>query len=260
MLKKTVWPILLIGSIALSIIFIVGFITSINISQHKDIENIEKETVDNVLVDQDKEVKTPSDILVIGDSIGFGIGDEENLGIGKRYLDLINKEGETELEVTNISVPGYESNELVDLLKSGQNKQDISDASLIIISIGGNDLNRLEYEDDLIKGIVFKEALENYKTNMDFVIKEIRAINEDAQVGLIGLYNPYREEELEKNRLVLEWNYETRLIVNSDFKFAYIPTFDQFKYHLDDYLSADDFHPNALGYKFIAEELYRILN
>ncbi|NLC66163.1 MAG: hypothetical protein GX752_04390 [Clostridium sp.] len=262
MFKKVIWPILLFISISLSIVFVMGFITSINVSKSDEGDYTEKTAgnSNNIPEEEDKTPEDSSEILILGDSIGFGVGDEENLGIGNRYVDLIKEEGENKKGITNISVPGYESSELVRLIKSGENVSSISSANLIIISIGGNDLNRLEYDDNLTLNIAFKEALKNYKENLKFIIKEIRAINPDAQLVCIGLYDPSGNEEPEKTRLLLEWNYETRLIVGSDIKFAYIPTYELFEYHLNEYLFLDEFHPSGSGYQVIAEEIYKILN
>jgi len=261
MYKKVIWPLLLVISIALSIVFITGFIASIVVSKSEESvpteQQLESSTIK--LAEGESISEDASEILILGDSIGFGVGDEENLGIGKRYLDLIDEENGNKRTITNISVPSYESNELVNLIKSAENKASILKANLIIISIGGNDLNRLEYEDSVSLTLAFEEALKNYKENLALIIKEIRANNPDAQLALIGLYDPYSKEEPEKTRLLLEWNYETRLIVDSDVKFAYVPTYELFKYHLTDYLSPDEFHPNGSGYQVIAEELDRIL-
>lgn len=261
MLKKIIWPLILFISIALTIVFISGFITSVNVSKSEEKDSVEKPITNAKKTSEEGEASIESsEILILGDSVGFGLGDEENLGLEKRYLDIINKKGENKKEVTNISVPGYESTDLVNLIKSGENDSVISNASLIIISIGGNDINRLESEDNVILTVAFEKALKNYQTNLKGIIKEIRKNNPDAQLAFIGLYDPYNKEEPEKTKLLLEWNYETRLIVNSDFKFTYIPTYELFEYHLDEYLSPDGFHPSGLGYQMIAEELDRVLN
>ncbi|MFO8069194.1 MAG: GDSL-type esterase/lipase family protein [Alkalibacterium sp.] len=258
MYKKVIWPLLLLSALALSILFISGFVASIVISTTD--ENVYTEDQIESIPEEDITLADSSDILILGDSIGFGVGDEENLGIGERYLDLLNEEDENEKNITNISVPSYESNQLVDLIASGEHNPSIASAQLIIISIGGNDLNRLEYEDNLTLSLAFEEALNTYKENLELVLREIRSINPDAQLAFIGLYNPYSQEEPQNARLVLEWNYETRLIVDSDVNFAFIPTYELFQYHLTDYLSIDEFHPNGSGYQIIAEELYRIVN
>lgn len=254
MLKKIVWPSIAGLSIVLSLVFILGFATSINISKAKEgeaIENPEEKIEEPV-----EKLEDTSSILIMGDSIAFGIGDEENLGIGGRYRALLEDE---EVELTNIAVPGYETEQLLNLVEMGENNSSISQADLIIISIGGNDLNRLEYEDSLTMNIVFQEGLKKYIENLDLLVKEIRGINPDAQLAFIGLYDPYGIKEPGQSRLLLEWNYQTRLIVDSDFKFVFVPNYEKFQYHLDEYLSLDEFHPSGAGYEAIAEELHRIL-
>ena len=262
MYKKVIWPLLLFISMALAVVFISGFIASVAVSKSGQSAPIDPqpESSINSSADSDFILGDASEILILGDSIGFGVGDEENLGIGKRYLTLMAEKEEDLKTITNISVPSYESSELVQLIKNAENKASIAKARLIIISIGGNDLNRLDYEDSVSLTLAFKEALGIYKENLAIITQEIRAINPGAQLALIGLYNPYGKEDPEKNNFVLEWNYETSLITDSDVAFAYVPTYELFKYHLNDYLSPDEFHPNSSGYQIIAEELHRILN
>ncbi|WP_027109184.1 GDSL-type esterase/lipase family protein [Lacticigenium naphthae] len=262
MYKKVIWPLVFFMSLVLATVFISGFIASIVVSKSEE-TNYPEEQMESSSDRPEEGERIPedsSDILILGDSIGFGVGDEENLGIGERYLDLINTEDEKERTSTNISVPSFESDDLVNLIKSAENEASIASANLIIVSIGGNDLNRLDYEDNVTLTLAFEKALKKYKGNLEFLIKEIRNLNPDAQLAFIGLYDPYSKKEPEKTRLLLEWNYETRLIVESDVKSAYIPTYELFKYHLDDYLSVDEFHPSGSGYQVIAEELDRVVN
>lgn len=262
MLNKIIWPTLLFMSVILAIVFIVGFISSINISKSEEKNSVEKPigNSEDIPVEGEETRDVLSKIIIMGDSIGFGVGDEENLGLGERYIRLLNKKENNQIEITNISVPGYTSNELLNTVNNEEYQSNISNANLIIISIGGNDLNRFEYEDNLTSNIEFNEVLKKYKDNLNVIIKKIRSINSDAQIAFIGLYDPYNRENPQKTRLLLEWNYETRLIADLDFKFAYIPTYELFEYHLDKYLSFDKFHPSAAGYQVIAEELHRILN
>ncbi|MCC5894099.1 MAG: hypothetical protein JJU16_01425 [Alkalibacterium sp.] len=261
MYKKVVWPLLLISALALALLFISGFVASIVISSNDDSPST-NETVENEtdFPEDSGPSAEPSDVLIMGDSIGFGVGDEEELGIGARYLSLLSEEDETDTSIANLSVPGFESTQLADLVESGEHGASISSAQLIIISIGGNDLNRLEFEDNLDFTLSFDETLTIYRENLGRIISTIRSLNPDAQLALIGLYNPYTEESPELARILLEWNYETRLIANSDTRLAYIPTYEVFEYHLNDYLSFDQFHPNGAGYQVIAEQLYQVLN
>lgn len=259
MYKKIIWPLLLTSALALAILFVSGFVASIAVSRSDDSVPAD-ELVEESPAFPEEPIPSgePSDILILGDSIGFGVGDEENLGIGERYLSLLNEEEEK--TILNRSVPGFDSTQLADLIDSGELDPSMSQAQLIIISIGGNDLNRLEFGDELSLTLAFEEALNIYKESLAFVLREIRAVNPDAQLALIGLYNPYGSDQPEQAGFLLEWNYETRLLANTDTQLAYIPTYEAFEYHLTEYLSLDEFHPNGAGYQVIAETLFQILN
>lgn len=204
-------------------------------------------------------MKKDFNILVIGDSIGFGIGDTNNRGIGLRYKELIKDNNSKKTIVTNISVPGHESKDLALLIKDKENISKISSADLIIISIGGNDLNRTEYKDNSSLELNDTKTLETYKNNLVSVLNKIRSVNLNAQIAMIGLYNPSMKENLIETRLILNWNYQTRLILNEYNKAFYIASYEKFQNHLEEYLSEDMFHPSSKGYEVITKELYEII-
>jgi len=264
MFKKIIWPILSFISIFLLIIFILGFFFSVNIDKGPQKDSIDITKKEGPFLDtNDKSTEDEVDnlnIVILGDSIGFGIGDKSNKGIGLRYKELISKEESKNIKISNFSVPGHESIDLLNLMETSPNDSIISKADIIIISIGGNDLNHMEYENALSLDVNFKEILKSYKSNLQNVINQIREINKEGQLAIIGLYDPYPQEETQKTRLILQWNYETALIANLNYKIAYIPTYELFKYHLDLYLSPDEFHPSDSGYQAISESLYDILN
>lgn len=260
MYKKIIWPLLLVSAVALTLLFASGFVASITVSRSDDsvpADETVEESAD--LPEESLPAGEASDILILGDSIGFGVGDEENLGIGGRYLTLLDEENE-EKSLSNRSVPGHDSTQLADLIDSGELGPDISSAQLIIVSIGGNDLNRLVFEDELTLTPVFEDALNTYLENLRVTLSEIRDLNPEAQLALIGLYNPYGSDEPEQAGFLLEWNYETRVLAHADTRLAYIPTYELFEYHLNEYLAPDDFHPSGAGYQVIAETLFQILN
>lgn len=260
MKKKVMWGLLLVVTISLALIFSVGFITSIHISKAS------KELV--MEADEDKQEPpdlaiqgpvTSNEILIIGDSIGFGVGDEVGMGIGERYTELMGQDQEVP-QVNNLSIPGYVSADLLTLVGAPENASFLSAAKMIIISIGGNDLNRLANQDALTVDLIYQETLESFKENLQLIVKGIRELNPEAQLALVGLYNPYDKEQAQNSSFLLEWNFETRRIVNQDSKMVYIPTYEHFQYHLDSYLAEDEFHPSGAGYQVIAEQLYQILN
>lgn len=253
---KRIWPLILVLGVALILIFATGVIIAIAITNGGD-KNPETLS-DPAETIQTEPIRAANSILVLGDSIGFGVGDQPDMGIGKRYAALIAPDNP--LPVTNLAVAGASSADLAALVAAPENSAFISAADLIIISIGGNDLNRLQYEDTLSLDRAFQETLSGYQKNLEATLNRLRALNPEAQIALIGLYNPYPDQDPQKSQKLLEWNYQTQLVAAAAKKTAYIPTDEAFKYHLPSYLAADQFHPSSLGYQVMAEALDRILN
>lgn len=98
----------------------------------------------NTYIDTDK-----PNILVLGDSIGYGFGDDPDQGIGKRYAAMLDPKGIQDITVTNLSISGSKVSELFELVKRSENAAILNEATLIILSIGGNDLNNIDDVDVL---------------------------------------------------------------------------------------------------------------
>lgn len=259
MFKKIIWPLIVVSASTLSILFLYGFISSITVSRSEESVSLEEsEPVQEQL--EAPSMAEASDILVMGDSLGAGVGDEENRGFGERFAQLLMEADGEERNLINLSVPGYKSPQMLELIESGEYDSAIASTELILISIGGNDLNRLQVNDSQTISIEFEEALTTYLSSLEQSLTAIRALNPDAQLALIGLYNPYRQSDPELSRFLVEWNFQTQLLATSDFRLTFIPTYEFFQYQLDAFLSFDQFHPSGAGYQAIAESLYRILN
>lgn len=205
-----------------------------------------------------EEIPSASRILIMGDSIGFGIGDEEGLGIGERYRALLSEKENVEIKLNNISVPGYQSDELVEAIQNQDSQALIQDAELIIISIGGNDLSRLQFQENL--EVAFEETLAIYIENIDLVISKIDQLNPAAKIAFVGLYNPDRSQEAIITSSLSKWNNETQSFLNRKSGVVYIRTDEIFSDDLENYLSADGFHPSGAGYQAIAELLDDVLD
>jgi lysophospholipase L1-like esterase len=267
MYRKIVWPLLLLASISLMVVFIIGFVTSITVSNGNRadttsiIESTSKDTtqVIDAGADADADIDKPN-ILILGDSIGFGVGDDPNHGIGRRYATILDPDGILDIKITNLSIPGAKVSELFELVQRPENVVAISEATLIILSIGGNDLNNIDALDVLSLELDYKETLEQYMEDLQGIVSSIRKLNNRAQLAIVGLYDPYAENDSYKTSLLLQWNYETQRIAASDPRMIFIPTYELFQYNLSTYLAADLFHPSSVGYQVIAEELYLILH
>lgn len=135
-------------------------------------------------------------MTVLGDSIASGYGLEDLLD---SYGALIAKEKRYNL--TNNAVPGHKTTDLLWVVCHEETAiNNIKDASLISISIGGNDLLNLLSDADISilldiaqKGEnseYIKTALNTAKENLINVCTEIRSLNPDAPIILQTLYNP----------------------------------------------------------------------
>jgi len=269
MYRKIIWPLLLLASMSLMAVFTIGFVSSITVSNGNRVdttgvtESTEIATTQSsdadADVDVDVDVDNPS-ILILGDSIGFGIGDDPNQGLGIRYATMLDPEGIQDIKITNLSIPGARVSELLERVNQPENVAALSEATLIILSIGGNDLNNIDDLDVLSLEVDYKETLDQYMDDLQGIVSNIRTLNNRAQLAIVGLYDPYAENDSFKTSLLLQWNYETQRIAASDPRMIFIPTYELFQYNLSTYLAADQFHPSSVGYQAIAESLYRILH
>ena len=262
MFKRVVWPMLFFISLALIVIFTGGLIASLRITSAKDHVN---EAVSEEKQQAEKQVVLQDDdsfhLLLIGDSLATGVGDESGRNLGERYVEWAGKETDSiEWKVVNFSVPGSQTNEWVGLLKEEVYVDAIKKTDMIFLSIGGNDLKAIDPAGSLTGLVEYEEKLNQYLSDLQTIISSITEWNPNVQVVVIGLYNPYGVSIGEQQiQLLLEWNYETLLSVEKQVNWVYVPLYDLFKYHQDAYLFLDDFHPNEDGYNAIANRIYEVV-
>ncbi|BES64991.1 SGNH/GDSL hydrolase family protein [Gottschalkiaceae bacterium SANA] len=262
MFKRVIWPVIFIGSLLLIVIFISGLLASLVITstqeRNDEMSGGKNQQEQKAVVIQEDEYKQ---VLLLGDSLAMGIGDELGKNLGERYVELSeNESDESKWKVVNLSVPGSQSNEWVRLLEDNFTIDFLRTADLIFLSIGGNNIKEI-YEGESIAGLIeYEEKLNDYLSDIQLILDSIDKLNPSAQVVFIGLYNPYGASiGDQKIQLLLEWNHETQLRVDEKANRVYVPTYDLFKYHQDRYLSLDDFHPNEEGYAAIASRIYEVL-
>lgn len=264
MYKRYIWPILIVLTIMLSVAFIYGFSAAISITSSQENTDSSQESLDSPAeLDKSQSTKTDSMhpvLLVLGDSIGAGIGDDKGEGIGEKYADLSLKNDNVYIEVINVAIPGSKTSDLLKLTDRSDIKSTIEVADLIFISIGGNDVKSILKEESISILIDFEELLIQYMQEISTILKTIAQLNPEAKIVLVGLYNPYGETISQQTKgLLLQWNYETQNLSSQYPNIVYTPTYDLFQYHLDSYLAIDNFHPNTKGYQMIAQRIYDVI-
>jgi len=211
-------------------------------------------------------------ILVLGDSLAKGTGDETGKGFGVRVLESFRGRGPAEL--TNLAVNGMETPEVLAVAETPNVRGLARSASLILLSAGGNDLShgatsfgsRGEASPAALPDAV-AAARERYVENLRKILETLRAENATAPILLLGLYDPFGSAQSGDAQsgaarlgasVVLQWNalaQETALAFPG---VTVVPTFDLFQGR-PDRLSADRYHPSGAAYALIAERMLQVV-
>jgi lysophospholipase L1-like esterase len=176
-------------------------------------------------------------IVVLGDSVAHGAGDEANLGIAGR------------LGAVNLAVNGSRTTNVVQLLRAPH--PSLRTASTVVVSIGGNDL----YGDSMSRFMTTlwpAHAMNRTLDRVGAIVARIHRINPNARVILLGLYDPYAIRALDTQ--VALW--DSRLIARfaRDHRVQVIRIADLFAAH-QRLSPRDHFHPSAAGYALIAARI-----
>jgi len=200
-------------------------------------------------------------ILVIGDSLARGTGDESGRGFAGVVLEGMRKRGKADL--VNLGVNGMESTEIRGVAESDNVRSLAAGASLILVSAGANDLSHAAGRPGASPADVADAIAGSRKTyagNLRAILTALRAANPSAPIGVIGLYDPFGDR-IGAGRLgaevIVQWNAlvsETALTFPGVFV---VPTFDLFQGR-EDRLSADKFHPNKEGYELIGQRILQV--
>lgn len=204
-------------------------------------------------------------MLALGDSLTKGTGDETGQGYAQRLAQGLKPRYDKPVTMLgNLAVNGMTAMELGDRLERDTGIQNaVKQANLIVFSIGGNDLflsararmNGRSLQavsvDELTRDL--EEALERFRR----VVRRLHALNPNATVVYMGLYNPFFDiEELRGASLKMQaWNREAYGMIHEYPMMLMVPTFDLFEGRIGDYLSSDHFHPNGAGYEKIASRM-----
>lgn len=212
-------------------------------------------------------VESKNDIInyvALGDSIaaGYGLADDEN-----NYVDLIGED--LGARTTNLAVSGMTSIELMEMLSSGEYDDVISQADVITISIGSNDLlqpfiNRvikafgIEDVGD-INNTVISELKRKYKDDPFTLIPVIAELNSQI-VNNEELYAICKNFEInifpQIITLIKEKNENAQIIVNN----IYNPYYNVSIYGIYDLGKIADSYIDRINLAFIDSINYHCID
>lgn len=263
MYKRIIWNIILGISIISAIVFSVSIIISAKITNGSNTER-EEIKLENTTPKENESTLSENNnsynILVLGDSLAKGTGDETGLGFAKEVANIWGTKTSKKIEVSNLAVNGDVSSGLLTIVHKEENLRLIELSNLIFISIGGNEVKVFQNnKNDTILSEV-KTAQDNYLNNLKEIVDFIKSKNKNCRIIVIGLYNPLGEDLSQDNlKILYDWNYKTDQFLSAYSNIVFVPTYDLFKYNSDKYLAPDKFHPNSDGYKAIANRILEVL-
>ena len=222
------------------------------------------------------------DYLAIGDSLAAGV--TPNNELGKGYADFLAGSmmeiGALKTYNKGFSYPGYKTTDVLNDIKLNVTKdiygigfeentaklqQSIKDAEVITISAGANDILPLFKLDPTTgKAIIDQKialtTLQQVGTNYKSIMAQINEINPDAQVYVMGYYNPfpYMSEDLQpllKQLLDMLNKAITTGLVGT--QAIFVPTGDVIASDYKTYLpNPENIHLSEAGYKKVAEQFW----
>lgn len=237
--------------------------------------------------------EVPEKMLFIGDSIAAGYGLEgysfEDKYKCRSYPNILKDKYDAELgsenKMVNKAVPGDTSQDLIDLLRSGELDADLKEADAVVVSIGGNDLLGilLKLLDSLgvdeqgkidigsiniftaatavlsMEGEV-DAALDKFEINIGTISEELLK-RTDGTVYLQTLYDPL--EYYSKYKTVTKFADEklgrlnSIITENASRGYTVIDVAPDFAGKAEELtnISSFDIHPNAAGHEVIAADV-----
>ncbi|HDR4567123.1 SGNH/GDSL hydrolase family protein [Bacillus paranthracis] len=253
-MRSKVVKVILLITIASFCLFAYGFVSGVNDVLNPKASNLIKKT--DVVAKEKKKTGTLQ-IVSLGDSLTRGVGDKEGIGYIGRMKEDLQKDYKQKVALTNLAVSGAKMPDLLKQIESNGAQYSIKQADVIVLTIGGNDLFPGWESLGKIDLGTYRPDTETFQNEAKKIIEEIRKLNTDSPIFWLGLYNPFEDVEDLKgsSNIVVDWNASLeKLAINN--KNVYItPTFDLFQNRGKDLLYSDHFHPNEVGYTYMAERL-----
>ncbi|MGD6889930.1 SGNH/GDSL hydrolase family protein [Bacillus mobilis] len=253
-MRSKVVKVILLITIASFCLFAYGFVSGVNDVLNPQASNLIKKT--DVVAKEKKKTGTLQ-IVSLGDSLTRGVGDKEGIGYIGRMKEDLQKDYKQKVALTNLAVSGAKMPDLLKQMESSGAQYSIKQADVIVLTIGGNDLfpgweslGKIDLE-------TYRPDTETFQNEAKKIIEEIRKLNTDSPIFWLGLYNPFEDVEDLKgsSNIVVDWNASLEKLALNDKNVYITPTFDLFQNRGKDLLYSDHFHPNEIGYTYMADRL-----
>ena len=133
-------------------------------------------------------------LLVLGDSLAKGTGDESGRGFAGYVFDAFRKRGAATL--SNLAVNGAESGDVLAVVETPNVRTIVASADLILLSAGGNDLSHAvtrELRSPADVAAAVEKARDAYAGNLRAILKDLREANPASPIYVVGSLRSLRD-------------------------------------------------------------------
>lgn len=202
-------------------------------------------------------------VVAIGDSLTQGVGDSSRNGGYIGILDqAINKQRQM-VTFKNFGKSGRRTDQLLNTLNEPEVRAAIEETDIVLITIGANDIMKVVQQNFTnLTYSLFVEEQVHFEQRLNDIFVKIRASNPNANIYLLGLYNPFKQyfQEIEELDLIIDnWNQTGERTTAKYEPATFIPIKDLFDETTINLFADDHFHPNRLGYERMAERVLEYL-
>ena len=197
-------------------------------------------------------------VVVIGDSLAHGSGDETGKGIPGDLEDEFKQRG-IAADVKNYGVPGATTADFENKLHDDTVRGDLANADAILLSVGAN--NVFQDPEARARAIRDRDAYaQEILEQVAGAVAQIRSINPDAELMLLGGYNPMPDHPLSSgiSRYIKNWDKLLNKRFESDALIDVVKTSDIID-SAGKLSPADHFHPSAAAYREVAKRVADML-
>ena len=215
--------------------------------------------------------------VAIGDSLTEGVGDQTNQGGFIPLLsNAISEIYDVNVVSQNFGVAGNTSTEIYKrMTKEKKIQSAIKKADVITITVGGNDVMKvIRTQLTNLTENSFEKPAQTYQKQLTEIFDFIRDNNPNAQVYVLGIYNPFYlnfPDITEMQDIINHWNQTTQETIAQQKQMYFVPINDLLYQGVNGskgvttsdgevqtitnnaLFEEDHFHPNNIGYQIMSD-------
>ncbi len=215
--------------------------------------------------------------VAIGDSLTEGVGDQTNQGGFIPLLsNAISEISDVNVVSQNFGVAGNTSTQIYKrMTKEKKIQSAIKKADVITITVGGNDVMKvIRTQLTNLTENSFEKPAQTYQKQLTEIFDFIRDNNPNAQVYVLGIYNPFYlnfPDITEMQDIINHWNQTTQETIAQQNQMYFVPINDLLYQGVNGskgvttsdgevqtitnnaLFEEDHFHPNNIGYQIMSD-------